>query len=178
MHASTSVVERHASTRIYGRFGFIAMLLSFLMFAAGSAHADPYLANTYLQQAKGNLTITKVYYQYGRISADARNLTAARSYFISAHGQTLAMVNNATYLYAQNSQTLGARRCRNISAQQAAVQYSSLLQQQSQSLSYNMNILISVPNSISIRYYVETSLNQISSTLLNIEQLMTLAQCY
>ncbi len=183
MHEETASIERRARASVRGRFGFITMLLSLLVFVSGSAHAEPNIANYYLQQTKNNFTAVKFYYQQGRpyslYATQFNNYAAiARSFYISAYGNAGVMTNNANNLYAQNVQTLGSRRCRNLSAQQAAVSYSSVLRQQTATLNANLSLLISNPLAVSAIYYVDTTLNQITITLINIEQSMIVAQCF
>lgn len=158
------------------RSGFVAMLLSMMVFFAGYAQAEPGLANQYLQVTKSNFYVTKLNFQIGSSYAQTGNAAAARQSFTSAYINSVVMQSNATSLYAQNVDTLNRGLYRNAYYQQQAVSYSNILRSQIQVLSVNLSILSQSPLSASTRISAEIGIMQINATLLNLEQAMVLAQ--
>ncbi len=176
MHEDAAVVERGARYPVRARFGFMAMLLSLLVFVSGSAHADPATANIYLQTTKNDFNLTKTYYQIGRNYAVSVNSAVARSYFNYAYSNSIVFQIDAARLHSENVLNLQNGLYRNLNYQQLAVQNSNLLSVQIQLLSAYLSILSQQPLNANARASVDAQLVQISITLYYVDSYMRLAQ--
>jgi hypothetical protein len=158
------------------RFGLAAMLMSLTMLFGGAAHAQPVIASQYLQLTKNDFTVAKINYQIGRNYAVVLNAAAARSYFMAARVNSIQMRTHALYLQQENLNTLASGQYRNAAYQQMAVSYSNLLSSQVSLLDAYLSILSQTPLSQGARVNVDAMIIQITTTLLQTEQAMILAQ--
>lgn len=158
------------------RFGLTAMLMSLTLLFGSVAHAEPAAANQYLQIAKQDFSVLKVYYQLGRNYALAGNAAQAKNVFLQAQINAFKLTNDATALYQQNVDTLNRGLYRNLGYQQQAVSYSSLLLSQVQLMRARLGVLTQSPLSPSARTSVDISILQVTTTLAQTEQAMILAQ--
>jgi hypothetical protein len=167
---------RQWSSAASRRFGLATMLMSLTMLFGSVAHAEPTLASQYLQLTKNNFAVAKINYQIGRNYATASNAAVARSYFIAARSNSIQMYTHSLNLQQQNLDTLARGQYRNAAYQQMAVSYSRLLSSQVSLLDAYLSILTQTPLSQNARVNVDAMIIQITSTLLQTEQAMVLAQ--
>lgn len=173
-----SVVMAHVAraTSARPRFGFVAVLLSLLMFAVGTAQASPEVANYYLQSSKSEFNAANSSYQIGRKYALAGNVAAARAAFRSANAQTVLLLRDSYYLQSENFLNLQTGMYRNLDYQQMAARESDLLNKLATVLNAYINTLAQNPANADARANADMLIAKITVSLYYTEKYMTLAQ--
>lgn len=163
-------------TRMRVRAALVVMMAALVLLFGATAQAEPGAANQALQAAKTQFQILYPQYQVGRNYALAGNANAARPYFQGAFSSANNLCNQATILQAQNRDTLNRGLYRNRTYQQLAVNLSDSLRSQCITVYSNLGALVSNPLLPGPRAMVDGALPQVSGTLSQLEQAMTLAQ--
>ncbi|MEH6419620.1 hypothetical protein [Pseudomonas sp. CGJS7] len=166
-----------ASRRQAAAFAALRMLmLSLLMLLSHGAWADPAAANQALTVSKQNFALLKQNYTVAKMQVQAGQPNAAIVSFTLAKAQAAQMGSNLIRLLNENKHSLENGLYLNHSAQENAVQYSSIAKNSAQLLQTRLAILSIQPGSQVDLIMADQALAKLTFDMTRLEQEMIAAQ--